>query len=86
MRPSADRQKGHDLLHLQTNKIITCKKFAPVPTDERCAKKDHSIAEDKGIPKGLKIKDRNDTFDFDSHCNAGVDCHCENQVSCEGNF
>ena len=85
LRPSVDRQEGHDLLHFQTNKIKNRRKFALVPTNEWCIKKVHSIAKHEGIPKILKIKDRNETVCFDSHWTAGVDYHYEKEVSSREN-
>ena len=56
LRPSVDQQEGHNLLHLQTNKIINIKKCAPVPTNEWFIKSLHSIPEHEGIPNSLKQK------------------------------
>ena len=37
------------------------------------------------MPKGLKIKNRNETICFYLCWNAGVDCHYENEVSSREN-
>ena len=68
LQPSVDHHEGHDLLNLQTNKIKNRKKITPVPMNEWFIKKVHSIAKYESMPKGLKIKCRNETFYFDSHC------------------
>ena len=43
--------------------------------------KAYSIADHEGMPKVLKIKERNATLYLDSYWNVGVDYHYKNQVS-----
>ena len=72
-------------MHLQANKIIDSNKITQDPKNEWFVKKAHSISEHEGMQKCLKTKYRSETLYFHSHWNAGVDCHCENQVSSKEN-
>ena len=61
------------------------KKITLVTTNEWYIKKVNPIAKYKGMPTGLKTKDRNKTIYFDYHWTAGVDYHCESIVSSREN-
>jgi hypothetical protein len=52
---SDNEQGGHDLLHLQTNRTITCHHIMPVPITPAIIKQVDRIAKMDGMPKGLKI-------------------------------
>ena len=48
----AHQHKGHNLLHLQTNRATNQKQMTPVPINEWCMMKSYPIAEPEGILKG----------------------------------
>jgi hypothetical protein len=73
LRPTAGTQGGHELLHLQTNKVITRPRVTPVPITPNIIAQVHAIAETDGMPKGLKIKNRTNRVLFDTTWSAGVD-------------
>ena len=52
LRPTANHQGGHELLHLATNKVITRKRVTPVPITPAVIKIVHAIAEKENMPKG----------------------------------
>ena len=73
LRPTANHQGGHELLHLQTNRVITRNKITSVPITPSVVKQVHAIAQMENMPKGLKIKNRNNNILFDASLTAGVD-------------
>jgi len=73
LRPTARSQNGHDLLHLQTNKIITRRNITPVSITSSIVKQVHKLAEMERMPKGLKVSNRTGLILFDSASIAGVD-------------
>ena len=72
-RPSANRQLGHDLSHLPTNKIINRKKIFSVPVTTAVINQTHNLATAEDMPKGLKIKNRTGSIFSDSSWTAGVE-------------
>ena len=68
-----NEQGGHDLLHLQTNQMITHRKVTPIPITPAIIKQVHRIAELEGMPKGLKVTNRTGHILYDSAWIAGVD-------------
>ena len=73
LRYNDNEQGGHDLLHLQTNRMITRRRVTPIPITPAIIKMVHRIAEQDGMPKGLKITNRTGQVLYDSTWIAGVD-------------
>lgn len=73
LRYNDNHQGGHQLLHLQTNKIITRRKVTEAVITPQVVKQVHAIAESEGMPKGLKITNKQKVTLFDSALIAGVD-------------
>jgi hypothetical protein len=55
LRYNDNEQGGHDLLHLQMNRMITRRRVTPIPITPAIIKMVHRIAKQDGMPKGLKI-------------------------------
>jgi hypothetical protein len=66
-------QGGHELLHLQTNKIMKRSKLTKVPITRSIIKQVHALAELDEMPRGLKITNRANQVIFNSAWIAGVD-------------
>ncbi|KAG7371066.1 reverse transcriptase RNA-dependent DNA polymerase [Nitzschia inconspicua] len=66
-------QGGHQLLHIATNRVITRRQVTPLPITPAVIKAVHQLAEDQGMPPGLKITSRNGPLLYDSAWIAGVD-------------
>ena len=49
-------QKGYDLPHLQTNKVVNFRKTWSVPVTTSVVQQVHTLARMDGVPKGLKFK------------------------------
>jgi hypothetical protein len=73
LRYNDNEQGGHDLLHLQTNHMITRRRVTPIPITPAIIKMVHRIAKQDGMPKGLKITNRTGQVLYDSTWIAGVD-------------
>ena len=73
LRPTGNHQGGHELLHLQTNRVITRHRITSVPITPSVIKQVHAIATAEGMPDGLKIKNRYNNILFDSSSTAGVE-------------
>jgi hypothetical protein len=71
LRPNASGH--HECLHLHTNRVITRRRVTPLPITPAIIKLVHTIAEQDGMPKGLKISNRFGTVLFYSSWIAGVD-------------
>ena len=56
LRPSCNAQKGHGLLHLQTNKVENCRQTWTVPVTTSVVQHTHTLAGMDGTSKVLKIK------------------------------
>ena len=72
LRPSSNAQGGHEVLHLQTNKVVHLRKCTAMPLTPSIIKQVHKIAEMENMPKGLKIRNRANQILFDSAWIAGV--------------
>ena len=68
-----NEQGGHDLFHLQTNRMITRRRVTPVPITSSIIQQVDRIAEMDCMPKGLKITNRTSEVLYDSTWIAGVD-------------
>ena len=77
--PPAIKQEGHELLHLQTNSVITRHKVTSVPVTPSIISQVHALARLDGMPPGLKIISRTNQILFDSAWTAGVDYDPQNQ-------
>ena len=73
LRPTASHQGGHELLHLQTNRIINRPKLTPTAITPSIIKQVHTLAQTDKMPAGLKIVNRANLILFDSSLIAGVD-------------
>jgi hypothetical protein len=73
LRYNDNEQGGHDLFHLQTNRLITRRQVTPVPITSSIIQQVDRIAEMDGMPKGLKITNRTSKVLYDSTWIAGVD-------------
>jgi hypothetical protein len=69
-----DNEQGcHDLLHFQMNRMITRRHITPIPITPAIIKMVHRIAEQDGMPKGLKVTKCTGQVLYDSTWIAGVD-------------
>jgi hypothetical protein len=73
LRYNDNAQGGHELLHLPTNSIITRRTVTPVPITPAIIKQFHTIADQEGMPEGLKIANRTGQIFYDTAWIAGVD-------------
>jgi hypothetical protein len=71
LRPNASG--CHECLHLQTNRVITCRRVTPLSITPAIITLLHTIAKQDGMPKGLKITNGYVTILFDSSWIPGVD-------------
>ena len=58
LRPTSSHQGGHELLHLQINRVITRIEVTPVLITHSTIKQVYAIAEHENMPKGLKTSNR----------------------------
>ncbi|KAG7373398.1 reverse transcriptase RNA-dependent DNA polymerase [Nitzschia inconspicua] len=73
LRYTDNDQGGHELLHLATNRIITRRQVTPIPLTPAAIQAVHTLAENQGMPRGLKISSRTGPILYDSAWIAGVD-------------
>jgi hypothetical protein len=67
-------QGGHELLHLNTNTVLTRRTITPpVPITPAIVRQVNTIATQKDVPVGLKIKNLTGQVFYDSAWVAGVD-------------
>jgi hypothetical protein len=66
-------QGGHHLLDLRTGQTIKRRTVTPVPITQNVIKLVHDMADQDGMPNGLKIETRSGKILFDSAWIAGVD-------------
>ena len=50
LRPSCNKQKGYDLLHLQTNKVVNCRKIWSMPVTTSVIQQVHTLARMDSMP------------------------------------
>jgi hypothetical protein len=77
MRYNDNAQGGHELLHLPTNSLIKRRRVTPVPITTAVIKQVHTLAEQEGMPEGLKIENRTSQLFYDAGWLARVDCNEE---------
>jgi hypothetical protein len=65
-------QGGHELLDLNSGRVITCARVAQIPVTDVVIKAIEQIAEDQGF-KTLKFKNQKGTIYHDADWIAGVD-------------
>ena len=73
LRYNDNAQGGHELLHLPTNSMLTRRTVTPVPITPAIIKQVHTIADQEGMPEGLKIANRTGQIFYDTAWIAGVD-------------
>ena len=73
LRYNDNFQGGHELLHLPTNSLITRRVVTPMPITPSIIQQVHALAEQEGMPKGLKISNRTGLIFYDTAWIAGVD-------------
>ena len=73
LRPSSASNKGYDLLHLQTNKVINCRKIWSMPVSASAIQQVRTLACVDNMPKGLKIANKTGLVLHDASKTAGVD-------------
>jgi len=73
LRPSSTSNKGYDLLHLQTNKVVNCRKIWSMPVTPSVIQQVHTLARMDNMPKGLKITNKTGLVLYDASKTAGVD-------------
>jgi hypothetical protein len=73
LRSMDNAQGGHELLHLQTNKVVKQRNLTKILITPSIIKQVHALAELDEMPAGLKITDRANHMIFDSAWIAGVD-------------
>ena len=56
LRPSSNSQKRYDSLHLQTNKLVNCRKIWSMPVTTSVIQQAPMLARMDDMHKGLKIK------------------------------
>ena len=66
-------QGGYELLHLETNSVITCNRVKPDPIKPTIINQVHSIADREGMTSGIKIANRTGLILYDSAWIVGVD-------------
>jgi len=73
LRYADNMQGGHQLLHLQTNSIITRQFLTLTPITKPILRQVEMIAEQENMPAGLKIKNRANNILYDHAWLAGVE-------------
>jgi hypothetical protein len=73
LRPMDNAQGEHELLHLQTNKIVKRSNLTKIPITPSIIKQVHALAELNEMPADLKITNRANQVIFNSAWIAGVD-------------
>lgn len=73
LRYNDNAQGGHECLHLQSNRIVLRRCITPIPITPSVIARVHALADQDGIPEGLKIQNRLGTILYDSAWIAGVD-------------
>ena len=73
LRFLSNKQGGHELLNLNTGRRITCQKVTPVPITNHVINLVHKMADNDGMPDGLKIQNQQGVVLYDSSWIAGVD-------------
>jgi hypothetical protein len=77
LRYNDNVQGGHELLHLNTNAVLTRRTITPVPITPAIIRQVDTIATQEDVPVGLKIKNRTGQVFYDSAWVAGVDYDAE---------
>jgi len=73
LHPTSSKQEGHELLHLQTNHVITRHNVTSIPVTPSIISQVHELACLDGMPPGLKITSHTNQILFNSAWTAGVD-------------
>jgi len=73
VHPTANKQGGHEFLHIPTNRIITRRRWTQTPIPSTIIYQIHKLAEWEEIQKDLKIMNRTNQILFDFTCIVGID-------------
>lgn len=73
LRHANNRQGGHELLHLPTNKVINCRHLIRVPISNSVIEQVHDLALKDKMPKGLNIENKTGLLLYDSAWTVVVD-------------
>ena len=84
LRPTPNKQGGHELMDLHTGKLITRNRVIELPVTEFVIKAVEKMAADQGI-KSLKLQTRHKQPLFPADWTAGVDYELENETEDENN-
>ena len=66
-------KEGHEILHMQTNPVITRNCVTPAPITPTIINQVHYISDREGMYSCIKISNRTGLLSYDSSCIAGVD-------------
>jgi hypothetical protein len=77
LRYNDNVQGGHEMLHLNTNAVLTRRTITPVPITPAIIRQVDAIATQEIVTVGLKIKNRTGQVFYDSAWVAGVDYDAE---------
>jgi hypothetical protein len=73
LQPMDNAQGGHELLHLQTNRVVKRRMMTKIPITPSIMKQVHALAILDQMPEGLKITNWANNVIFDTAWIAGVD-------------
>jgi hypothetical protein len=73
LRPMDNARGGHELLHLQTNRVVKRRTMMKILITPSIIKQVHALAVLDEMPEGLKITNRANNVIFDTAWIAGVD-------------
>ena len=78
LRPNNNFQGGHEVMDLNTGRVITCRKVTKIPVTDVVIKAVEAMAHNQGF-KNLKFKNRHGVIFHDADWLAGVDYEDEDE-------
>ena len=84
LRPNNNFQGGHEVMDLNTGRVITCRKVTEIPVTDVVIKAVEAMAHNQGF-KNLKFKNRHGVIFHDADWLAGVDYEDEDEDEREEN-
>ena len=84
LRPNSNFQGGHEVMDLNTGRVITCRKVTEIPVTDVVIKAMEAMAHNQGF-KNLKFKNRHGVIFHDADWLAGVDYEDEDEDEREEN-
>ena len=84
LRPNNNFQGGHEVMDLNTGRVITCRKVTEIPVTDVVIRAVEAMAHNQGF-KNLKFKNRHGVIFHDADWLAGVDYEDEDEDECEEN-